>query len=430
MTFSHALSTNRYGEGDLIVSTSAANGTHVTLASAISAATSGQTIFLRDTVTENVTLPDGINISAWSGGTLNTPTIIGTITATDAGTRTINGIRLQTNSAALLAVTGSAATIVNLNNCYLNCSNNTGITFSAASTSAKINIQNCQGDLGTTGIGLFAHSSTGNLIISNSVFTNSGSSVTASTASDGSLNISYSFIPFAITTSSTNSLVARESEFDMAVLNTKPLILGGSGVQTLIGGFVAGGSATALTATSALTNLIGTSVGTSNAAAIDGAGTLTGNVIPFTSTGSIVTTTTQLPLEFGIAADWVPDLQINGSSTGITYTTQDGRYVKLGNMVFLWANILLSNKGASVGALTISNMPYAPVSDGARKAIAIAEYNQWTAVGYTQMDMTLNNGTTVANLRKCGSAVAIATVLDTEITNTFQIKFSGFYMVT
>jgi len=159
MTFTHALSINNYGVAKFIVATSAANGTHTTLASAMSAASSGDTIFLRNSVTENVTITPGVNIAAWSGDSLNVPSITGTLTMTGAGTSTLSGLRLVTNSAALIAVTGSAASILNVNNCYLNISNNDGITFSTSSSSGQISLFNCKGDLGTTGIKIFAHSS-------------------------------------------------------------------------------------------------------------------------------------------------------------------------------------------------------------------------------------------------------------------------------
>src|SRR6185436_13699104 len=191
MALTHALATNNYGESHLIVATSSANGTHTTLASAMADAVSGDTIFLRDSVTENVTLTAGVNITAWTGGSLNVPSITGTLTMTTAGTCNISGIRLVTNSAALLAVTGSAASIVNLNNCYLNCSNNTGITFSSSSSSSNINIKECSGDIGTTGISLFSDSSAGNLRILYSMINNSGNSTTVSTKSAGLIAIEF-----------------------------------------------------------------------------------------------------------------------------------------------------------------------------------------------------------------------------------------------
>ena len=116
MTFTHALSTNNYGPAKFIVDASAANGTHTTIAAALTSASSGDTIFIRPgTYTENLTLKAGVNLCAFDCDDL-TPnvTISGKATFTAAGTVTISGIRLQTNSDFLLAVTGSAASIVHL----------------------------------------------------------------------------------------------------------------------------------------------------------------------------------------------------------------------------------------------------------------------------------------------------------------------------
>ncbi len=157
------------------------------------------------TYTENLTLKVGVNLCAFACDAL-TPnvTIVGTCTLTTAGTVSISGIRLQTNSAAFLAVTGTLASIVNLKDCFLNCSNNTGITYSSSSGSSAINIINCLGDVGTTGIGIFTHTSSGIMRINNTRITNTGGSTTASTCSAGVLDIYYSQIYSPLTMSSTS----------------------------------------------------------------------------------------------------------------------------------------------------------------------------------------------------------------------------------
>jgi pectin methylesterase-like acyl-CoA thioesterase len=67
MTFTHALSTNNYGPAKFIVSSSAANGTHTTIAAALTSASTGDTIFIRPgTYTENLTLKAGVNLTALS----------------------------------------------------------------------------------------------------------------------------------------------------------------------------------------------------------------------------------------------------------------------------------------------------------------------------------------------------------------------------
>jgi len=300
MSFTHAIGTNRYGEADLIVSTNAANGTHVTLASAMSAATSGQTIFLRDSVTENVTITPGVNIASWDGGTLNTPSITGTLTMTGAGTSTISGIRLVTNSAAVIAVTGSAASILNLDNCYLSCTNNTGITFSTSSASAQINIFNSAGDLGTTGIAYFSHSSAGTLNFHNCYMTNSGVSVTASTCSAGTTLLKHTFFANPITSSGTAVLSSAFCSYS-AFGNTTALTMGGSGAQsTTFDGYSTGtAAAISIGSTAAVTSC---QIGSSNANAITGAGTINLTDCTFTNSTTI-NTTTQTPayFKYGIA---------------------------------------------------------------------------------------------------------------------------------
>ncbi len=132
---SHLANINPMSSSRWIVDPLGFNGTHTTIASAITSATSGDTIFLLPgTYTENLTLAAGVNLTAYNcDSTTPNVTISGKCTFTGAGTVSISGIRLQTNSDFLLAVTGSAASIVNLIDCYLNCTNNTGISYTSSS---------------------------------------------------------------------------------------------------------------------------------------------------------------------------------------------------------------------------------------------------------------------------------------------------------
>lgn len=294
MTFSHALSTNNYGVARFIVAISAANGTHTTLASAMAAASSGDTIFLRDSVTENVTLTAGVNIAAWSG-TTGTPAIIGTLTMTTAGTCTISGIRLQTNSANLLAVTGSAASIVILNNCYLNCTNNTGISMTSSSASALIEINYCMGDLGTTGIGVYSSSSAGQINIRWTRFTNSGSSTTASSNSAGIVTFRNSNGTIPISSTSTGAVnLLSGCQLDTSSTNTTSLTANGTGGGSCIASTLISGTASTISigvgVTYSLQDLV---ISSTNTNAVTGSGTVNYSLLNFTNTSNTVNTTTQ-----------------------------------------------------------------------------------------------------------------------------------------
>lgn len=299
MTFTHALATNNYGEAKFIVSATASNGTHTSIASALTAASSGDTIFIRNgTYTENLTLVAGVNLSAWTGdGITPNVTIIGKCTFTTAGTVTITGIRLQTNSDFLIAVTGSAASILNLYDCYLNCTNNTGISFTSSSGSAAVKGNRCTTDLGTTGIGLFASSSAGAIGFNYSTLGNSGNSSTASTISAGNLGLNYCGISIPITTSSTATLGVIYNNFDTSPTNSTCITHGGSGGSVLRHTILISGTASALSIGAGATLPVSScTINSSNTNAITGAGTINIDAIGFTGSSSTINTTTQTTL--------------------------------------------------------------------------------------------------------------------------------------
>ena len=136
------LSTNTFTTAKWIVSPTASDGTHTTIAAALTAASSGDTIFIRPGIyTENPTLKAGVNLSAYICDAF-TPnvTISGKCTFTGSGIVSISGIRLQTNNDFLLAVTGSSASVVKLINCYFDITNHTAISYTSSSASSQINM--------------------------------------------------------------------------------------------------------------------------------------------------------------------------------------------------------------------------------------------------------------------------------------------------
>ena len=301
MSFTHSNALNRFGTTPLIVATDPANGSHTTLASALAVATSGQTVFLRDSVIENVTLTPGVNICAWQGSSASTSSIQGKITMTGAGTSTISGIRLVTNGDNFLAVTGSAASVVNLNNCYLDCADASGITFSSSSGSSALNITNCKGNLGTTGIALFSNSSAGSLATSGLFMSNSGGSSTANTCSAGNTNIVFSSMTNPTTSSGTAACSAAYSGCDTSGQNVTAFTLGGSGPQFYKHCNIISGTASAVSiGTSALLEFC--DINSTNTNAVSGSGTVSYSNLVFTNSSNTINTTTQTALitRFGI----------------------------------------------------------------------------------------------------------------------------------
>jgi hypothetical protein len=241
------ISTGTFGVAKWVVSPNPTQGTHTTITSAIASASSGDTIFIRNgTYTENFILTPGINLSALgSDGSQNgfgNVIVNGTLTMSGAGTCSLFGIQFQTNGAYAIVVSGSASTQLNLTNCYVNCSNFTGMNFTSSVSSSFISILNCNGDIGTTGISLFTNSSAGTIFLNDTYITNSGSSSTASTSSNGLISCNFCNLLFPISTSSTSRVVMINTQIFTSLTNSVCLTLQGSSDSQLFSCVLSSGS--------------------------------------------------------------------------------------------------------------------------------------------------------------------------------------------
>jgi hypothetical protein len=274
----------------------ASNGAnYTTIASAYAAAVGAgapQTVFVQPgTYTENLTLTAGINIAAFECDAL-TPnvTITGKLTATFAGSVSLSGIRLKTNSDFCLGVTGSAATIVNLYGCFVEASNNVALQMTSSNGGAKIQLLNCKGQLDTTGISYFTHSGAGSIRIDGGIYENDGASTTAATLSGtGSFGIRNCYFACAITTSSTSNFTIDLAEYHGAFIH------GSTGTSCIIINSLleAGASSSLSISAGASVSVSHVIVQSSNVNAITGAGELKYAFISFIGSSSTVNTTTQ-----------------------------------------------------------------------------------------------------------------------------------------
>lgn len=352
-------------------------GTFTTIQAAITAAVAGQTVFIRPSTTpytENLTLKAGVNLAAFTGdGGSGTVTIIGTATLTTAGTVAISGIRLQTDGAFLLAVTGTAASVVKLYDCFLNITDNTGISFTSSDAASSIMVIDCWGNIGTTGITTYAHSGAGNMRFQNTTIDNSGASTTASTVSgSGSVQYLSSYLSFITTTSSTSSYL---SEFcQQGAANAVALTCGGTGNNSTTGTLYASGNVAAISVGTGATLFANNiSVRSSANPAITGLGNLTYNEIAFQDTGNTINTSTLTPRNVsigGVSFDggtntlanyatgtFTPTI-IGGSVAGTTtYTAQNGYYTRIGNIVFVQGRISISS-ATGTGDAVFGGLPF------------------------------------------------------------------------
>jgi hypothetical protein len=302
------------------------NGDFTTISAALTSAVSGQTIFVRPgTYTGNLTLKAGVNICAFVTDS-DIPNVIinGTCTFTGAGTVGISGAELQTNSAFALTVSGSAASIVYLNDCFINALNNTAIDFTSSSPSAAIYVIDCTANIATTGIGLFTHSSAGILNLFYANVQNSGSTLTSSTCSAGNLILEFTYFAAPITTSGTGAAQFIQSWINCTATNTTALTLTTSAISSERYSSFSSGSASAISIGSTAsfqTDFMAVQSGNTNA--ITGAGAIQYGLIVYdgTSSGNNVTTQTTFNTQPALSTTGSIVQQIRKTSTTAISTT-------------------------------------------------------------------------------------------------------------
>lgn len=127
---------------------------------------------------------------------------------------------------------------------------------------------------------------------------------------------------------------------------------------------------------------------------------------------------------------WTPALLLNGSATGITYGAngQVGRYIKIGQLVYITGAIVLTSKGASVGAAIISGLPFTEISSAnIFPAVTISFYSGMATIG-NPMGQVNNNNTTISLYS--GSTTGTASMTDANFTNTTALYFSAVYQAS
>lgn len=273
------------------------HGDFTTWQAAINAATPGQDIFIRSgTYTEDPILKAGITISAFDGDS-DTPTVtlIGKMTFSVAGSVSIGSIRLQTNSDFFLVVSGSSASSVILDDCYFNCTNHTGISFTSSSASSQIASFQCNGALRTTGIAWYSSSSPGGMTFTN-LNAGNASSTTPSTNSAGVVNLVNCSIGSSFSTSGTGGIGVLSSGIDSGTQNATSVTANGTGPHNFRNSFFGSGTASAISVGTGATVVAATCViNSSNTNAITGLGTLNYGALTFT-TSSGINTSTLVPL--------------------------------------------------------------------------------------------------------------------------------------
>jgi hypothetical protein len=121
-----------------------------------------------------------------------------------------------------------------------------------------------------------------------------------------------------------------------------------------------------------------------------------------------------------------PELEFSGSSTGITYESRSGSYVKIGKVVNFSFSMKLSDKGSAVGNLTIFGLPFDAGLTGAIVEGTISDLI--LDASYTSFKGVINPLTNIILIFQEGNDIAIDLANNTNVNNNSEINIAGSYI--
>jgi hypothetical protein len=116
---------------------------------------------------------------------------------------------------------------------------------------------------------------------------------------------------------------------------------------------------------------------------------------------------------------WTPGITFGGGSTGVTYTSTQGYYTKVGNVVTVSCYINMSNKGSSTGVARITALPFTCANNAAAYAAPSLFFANLTFTGQVNAYVNINDTTIdLFNTSVLGAASALT---DTNFANNTGI---------
>ena len=330
-------SDNRYACSNFIVAPTIAEGAnYTTIAAAIAAASSGDTIFIKPgTYTEDITLKAGVNLTSFDRTVPNNNVVnvqlIGTITISATGHTLVSGLDVSPNTGPSIDLTGTNSTNTNFVNCFIS-NDATYAAVTGSNSNAVVTFTSCTLEAASSATAIFVM--TGPIIAFSS--SKQFNACVASTFAGGQFILYDGRWESGITTSSTGSFFAYHS--DIIQLGNVTLTLGGSGSHQIYQSNIWGGTASALTVNTVL-DIYETIINSSNTNAITGSGTINYGGLSFMGTSSTINTSVQNPKAFST---------FQGGTNISSYAAGDILYASATNVLSKLA------KGSDTEVLTLS----------------------------------------------------------------------------
>jgi len=441
------IGTNKFGLPTWIVNPTAGLGTHQTITSAMASASAGDSIYLTPaTYNESFTITPGVNIFAnpalQSTGTAdNLPVINGTITMSGNGSSTLSGFEITAPSGSAISITNNSSALT-----LLNMSIGTSGVNAFSMTHGQLYCYSC------TGQNVLWSISSGTLYLYDCDFNQfqSGGSSTCTCSGTSSLFAFNSNFSNGINlTSSAAGTIFNVVNCNFLTSNlTAVTIAGGSGsTQYMSGCVLQTGTASAVSVSVGdVLNMSRCTVQSSNANAITGAGTLQYSNICFTGTSSTINTTTLVNnpvsaiytpsitfdntnlLSNYVVSSWTPTIRGSTTAGATTYTTQIGSYTRIGNRVFLQADMTVTAT-TGTGNMQIGGLPFAINASNGNVTGGVVAGGASLSLGGGGSQFSIQGapGASVLSLVALGNNHAVTNIAMTN--STFSVNISINYSI-
>lgn len=124
---------------------------------------------------------------------------------------------------------------------------------------------------------------------------------------------------------------------------------------------------------------------------------------------------------------FTPGISFGGASVGITYSTQIGRYMRIGSRVFFNLSVVLTAKGSSTGAAKVTGLPFAANSTANNvQCFAVRVLSLNSASGGMQARVLPSASVIDLGMTATGGSPNLT---DVEFQNTTTVNISGHYEV-
>lgn len=129
-------------------------------------------------------------------------------------------------------------------------------------------------------------------------------------------------------------------------------------------------------------------------------------------------------LSYTASTSFTPQLQFGADSTGITYSDQSGRYIRMDNVIFFSISIVLTNKGSATGGATIIGLP----TGSSYVNIFPVSADTLTYTGQVNARLP-GGGSSTISLDEWASGGARGALTESAFSNTTLIQISGSYII-